>query len=153
MDLKTQIQNDMKEAMKAGDASKVSTLRMLISELKKNEINNRGTDKAGPLDEAAVHKTIQTMVKQRHDSIDAFTKGARPDLVEIEQRELAILKTYLPEQLSAEELQAIVTQVISETGASTPNDIGKVMKGALAKSAGRADGKLVNEIARKLLTK
>jgi uncharacterized protein len=150
--LLTQIQNDMKEAMKAGDSSKVSTLRMLISEIKKNEINNRGTDKAGLMDETSVNKIIQTMVKQRNDSVEAFTKGARPDLVEIEQRELAILKAYLPQQMSSDELQAIVAQVILETGASTPNDIGKVMKGALAKTAGRADGKLVNEIARKLLT-
>lgn len=148
MDLKTTVQNDMKAAMKAGQPDKVGTLRMLISEIKKREI-----DKKSPLDEGEIHKTISSMLKQRQDSIEAFVKGNRPDLADKERSEAEILKTYLPAQLSAAEVEALVVAAISESGASGPSDIGKVMKAALAKAGGKADGKLVNELARAKLTK
>ena len=143
MDLKTTIQNDMKTAMKAQDALKVSTLRMLISEIKKKEI-----DKRTALDESEIQKTISTMSKQRLESIDAFEKGGRQDLVDKEKKEFEILKAYLPSQLSPEDAEKLVVAAIAETGASSPQDIGKVMKAALAKAAGRVDGKVINEIAR-----
>ncbi len=147
MDLKTKLQNDTKEAMKAQDSLKVGTLRMLTSEVKKREI-----DKRTVLEEAEIHKVIQTMLKQRADSIDAFQKANRTDLVEKEQKEVEILKVYLPQQLSKGEVEALVAAAIAETGASKPGDIGQVMKAVLAKAAGRADGKLVNEIARAKLS-
>lgn len=147
MDLKTKLQNDTKEAMKAQDSLKVGTLRMLTSEVKKREI-----DKRSALEEAEIHKVIQSMLKQRADSIDAFQKANRADLVEKEQKEVEILKVYLPQQLSKGEVEALVVAAIAETGASKPGDIGQVMKAVLAKAAGRADGKLVNEIARAKLS-
>ncbi len=148
MELKVRIQEDMKTAMKAQDAIKVGALRMLISEIKKREI-----DKRAPLEEAEIHKTIGTMIKQRHESIEAFEKGGRSDLVAKEKAEIIPLQVYLPQQLSREEVEAIVAAAIQETGAAVPADIGKVMKAVLAKTAGRADGKLINEIARTKLAK
>ncbi len=143
MDLKTQLQTDMKDAMRAQDSVKLGAVRMLISEIKKREI-----DKRSPLEEAEIHKVIQTLLKQRADSIEAFLKANRTDLVDKERREVDVLKVYLPQQLSAQEVEALVTAAIAETGANKPADIGLVMKAVLAKAAGRADGKLVNELAR-----
>lgn len=148
MDLKTTIQNDMKTAMKAQEPDKVGTLRMLISEIKKREI-----DKKSALDESEIHKTISTMLKQRQDSIEAFLKGGRPELADKERKEVEVLKAYMPEQMGATEVEALVLAAISETGAAGPNDIGKVMKAVLAKAGGKADGKLVNELARAKLAK
>lgn len=148
MDLKTTLTNDMKAAMKAQEPLKLGTIRMLISEVKKREI-----DKRGPLEEQEVLKVISSMLKQRADSVEAFEKGGRTDLADKEKAEIEILKAYLPQQLSEAEVEAIVVACIAETAATGPNDIGKVMKAALAKASGRADGKLVNELARKKLTK
>jgi len=148
MDLKTTITNDMKEAMKAKDTVKLGALRMLVAEIKKREI-----DKRSVLDESEVQKTISTMLKQRQDSIEAFTKGNRPDLADKEKLEVDILTAYLPAQLSDAELENLVAAAIQESGAKGPNDLGKVMKAVLAKAAGRADGKRVNELARTQLTK
>jgi uncharacterized protein len=147
MDLKTTFTNDMKTAMKEGNSLKLGVVRMLISEVKKREI-----DKRTPLEPDEILKTIQTMIKQRLDSVDQFTKGNRPELAEKEQQEIAILKAYLPAQLSAAEVEAIVDAAIAEAQAKTPADVGKVMKLALAKAGGRADGKVVNELARKKLS-
>ena len=147
MDLKTTIQNDMKTAMKAGDAVKLGVVRMLISEIKKREI-----DKRSALDDGEIQKAIQTMIKQRNDSIEAFTKGNRPDLADKEKSEVAFLQVYLPQQMSRGEVEALVVAAIAETGAKGPNDIGKVMKATMAKAAGRADGKIINEIAKTKLT-
>lgn len=137
----------MKTAMKAGEPLKVSTLRMVISEVKKREIDKRTT-----LEDAEIQKTIATMIKQRHDSVEAFTKGGRQDLADKEKEEIQLLSVYLPQQMGHAEVEALVEEAIKESGASTPNDIGKVMKAALAKAAGKADGKIVNEIARAKLT-
>ena len=146
MDLKTTIQNDMKAAMKSQEAEKLSTLRMLISEIKKREIDTRAA-----LTEGDICKAIQTMIKQRHESIEAFTKGGRPELADKEKREITVLQAYLPAQLSPTEVETLVVQAIAETGAAKPEDLGKVMKAALAKAQGRADGKLINEIVRRNL--
>lgn len=146
MDLKT-IQDEMKTAMKAQDTVRVSTLRMLISEIKKKEI-----DKRSPLTTEEIQKTISSMLKQRNDSVEAFEKGGRADLADNEKAEIAILKVYLPQQLSRNEVEAIVKEVLSGLGTLGPNDIGKAMKPVLTKIAGRADGKLVNEVVRGLLS-
>lgn len=147
MDLKTSIQNDMKSAMKSQQATKLGCLRMLIAEIKKKEI-----DKRSPLDESEIQKVIGTLIKQRNESVLAFEKGGRTDLVEKEKAEIAVLKAYLPEQLSESEILAIVESAVAETQAKTAADMGKVMKAVLAKVAGRADGKLVNELVRKKLS-
>ena len=136
----------MKASMKAHDSTKTGTLRMLISEIKKKEI-----DKRSPLEESEILKTIQTFIKQRNDSIEAFIKGNRPDLADKEKAEIAILQAYLPLAMSREELEQLVIKVITDIKAG-PNDIGKVMKGVIALAAGRADGKLINEIAKAKLT-
>src|SRR5690606_33019178 len=113
---------------------KVGTLRMLISEIKKREI-----DKRSPLEEAEIQKTIQTLIKQRNDSIDAFEKGGRQDLADKEKAEVVVLQAYQPQQMNRAEVEAIVTAAIAETGAKAPADIGKVMKAAMTKTEGRAD--------------
>jgi uncharacterized protein YqeY len=147
MDLKTTLQNDMKSAMKSQEPTKVGCLRMLIAEIKKREI-----DKRSPLDTAEIQKVIATLIKQRGESVTAFEKGGRADLADKEKAEIEVLKVYLPQQLSQAEVEALVVAAINDSGATGPNDIGKVMKAALAKADGRADGKLVNEIARAKLT-
>src|SRR4051812_28613307 len=103
MDLKAKATEDMKIAMKAGDSLKLGTIRMLISEIKRKEI-----DKRSPLDEGEILKTISTMLKQRNDSIEAFEKGGRQDLADKEKLEAEILKAYLPAQMSKEEVEALV---------------------------------------------
>lgn len=147
MDLKTRISSEMKEAMKASQPAKVSTLRMLLAEIKKREIDNRA-----PLQEPEILKVIQTMIKQRNDSIEAFKKGNREDLAANEANEVTLLSVYLPAQMGRDEIEKLVVAAIAETGAKVPADIGKVMKAAMAKSEGRADGKVINEIARAKLT-
>lgn len=147
MDLKSQLQTDMKAAMKAGESVRLGVVRMLISEIKKREIDNKTT-----LDDAGIQKVISSFIKQRTDSVDAFVKGGREDLAAKEREEINLLKVYLPAQLSQAEVEALVVAAIAESGAASPNDIGKVMKIALAKSQGKADGKLVNEIARAKLS-
>lgn len=147
MDLKTTLQNDMKSAMKSQESTRVGCLRMLIAEIKKREI-----DKRAPLDDSEIQKVISTLIKQRNESVTAFEKGGRTDLAEKEKAEIEVLKVYLPQQLTASEVEALVALAIQESGASGAADIGKVMKLALAKAEGRADGKLVNELARKKLS-
>jgi uncharacterized protein len=147
MSLKEQIQSDIKDAMRAKDSVRLGALRMLQSEIKKREIDTRTE-----LKDADVIKALQTLIKQRLDSIEAFQKGNRPDLAEKEQAEVDLLKKYMPEAMGASELEALIVAAIAESGASGPNDLGKVMKIALARAGGRADGKTINEIARKKLT-
>jgi len=121
---------------------------MLISEIKKREI-----DKRAPLDDGEIQKAIASLIKQRNDSVEAFEKGGRQDLADKEKAEINFLKVYLPPQLPKEEVEAIVAAAIAETGAQSAADMGKLMKVVLAKIAGRADGKTVNEIVRAKLGK
>jgi len=142
------IENDLKDALKAKDAEKVSTLRFL-----KSAIQNLSIEKKGKIKDEDVIGVIKKQVKQRKDSIDGFKKGGRQDLVDKETKELEILKIYLPEELKPEELLAIVKEVISETGASTQKDMGKVMKAVMERSKGKADGKTVSMLVNKELSK
>jgi hypothetical protein len=134
MSLKAQITEDMKSAMKAGDKDRLKVVRLMRAAIKQIEI-----DKRTELDDAAVLGVIGKMVKQRRDSVEQFEKGDREDLASIERDEIAILETYMPEQLSAEELTAIVDDAITATGAAGMRDMGKVMAEVKAKAAGRAD--------------
>ena len=143
MSLKDKIIADMTAAMKAKDANRLSVLRMAKAALM-NEANKRG---AGyELSEEETTKTLQSLVKQRKDSIEQFTNAGRADLAEKEQAELAFLEDYLPQSATKEEIETAVADAIAETGASSMKEMGFVMKAALAKLAGKtADGKLVSE--------
>jgi len=134
MSLKNQITEDMKSAMKAGEKDRLKVVRLIRAAIKQVEI-----DKRIELDDAAVLAVLDKMVKQRRDSVDQFEKGNREDLAAIERAEIAVLEDYLPEQLSADELAAMVDEVIAATGAEGIRDMGKVMGQIKARAAGRAD--------------
>lgn len=140
--LTDKISADMKEAMRAKDAARLSTLRMLKSAVEYYKIEK----KQEQLTDADVTTVIKKQIKQRQDSIEGFEKGGRADLVEKEKAELAVLKSYLPEELSPAQLEEIVKAVIAELDAKTKADMGKVMKAVQTKTAGRADNKLVSQI-------
>jgi uncharacterized protein YqeY len=134
MSLKGQITEDMKAAMKAGNKDRLKVVRLMLAAIKQIEVDERVE-----LDDAGVLAVITKMVKQRRDSIEQFEKGDREDLAKIERNEIAVLDEYLPEQLNAAELAAMVDEVIRTTGAESIRDMGKVMGQIKAKAAGRAD--------------
>ena len=134
MSLKGKITEDMKSAMKAGDKDRLRAVRLILAAIKQIEVDQRIE-----LDDAAVLSILDKMVKQRRDSVEQFQKGGREDLVNIELAEIAVIETYLPEQLSDEELDALINEVISATGAESIRDMGKVMGQIKSKAAGRAD--------------
>ena len=143
MSLKDKLVADMTQAMKDKDTNKLSTLRMAKSALM-NEENKRGVGTV--LSDDEVTKILQSLVKQRKDSIEQFTANGRMELAEKEQAELTVLEEYLPKAASQEEISAAVEEAVSETGASSMKDMGLVMKAALAKLQGKtADGKMVSE--------
>lgn len=149
MSLQQQIDTDLKEAMKAREAERLGVLRMLKAALKNVAIEKGGA--AAVLDDAEAMAVIRKQVKQRQDSIEGFTKGGRPELAAKEQVEMEILNTYLPKAMSAEDLAALVKEVIVEAGATTKAQMGAVMKIASAKAAGRTDGKALSmEVQRQL---
>lgn len=134
MSLKGQITEDMKSAMKAGDKDRLKVVRLILAAIKQIEVDTRTE-----LDDAAVLAVLTKMVKQRRDSVEQFEAGNREDLAAIERAEIAVLEDYLPQQLSAEELTALVDDIIKSTGAEGMRDMGKVMGQIKAKAAGRAD--------------
>ena len=147
MSMNDQVGADIAAAMKARDASRLSALRML-----KAAVMNKGVEKGRDLDDAEVLQVIASLVKQRRDSIEQFSKAGRTDLVDKETAELNILQAYLPAGATPEEINAAVAEAIAETGASSPKDMGKVMKAVMPKLAGKnADGKAVNEAVRRSL--
>jgi len=142
MSLKEQIVSDLTASMKARDAPRTSTLRMV-----KAAMMNREIEKGGELDNEEMTKLLRSMVKQRLDSVEQYEEGGRRDLADKEKAEIEIIETYLPEAASPEAIEAAVTAAISETGASSMKDLGKVMKAAQAALAGKnADGRMVSEI-------
>jgi len=134
MSLKDQITEDMKSAMKAGDKDRLKVVRLIRAAIKQIEVDQRIE-----LDDAAVLTVLDKMVKQRRDSVEQFQKGNRNDLADIELAEIVVLEDYLPEQLSDEELDAMINEAISATGAENIRDMGRVMGQIKAKAAGRAD--------------
>lgn len=146
MELREKIDADTKAALKSGAKDKVSTLRMLNASLKNKQI-----DKRRPLTEEEVVETVRSLIKQRRDSIEQFTKGNRPDLAEKETAEVAVLEAYLPAQMSREELEAMVRDAVAQTNAQGARDMGKVMKALIPMVAGRADGKLLSELVKNAL--
>jgi len=146
MSLKSQITEDMKTAMKAGDKERLKAVRLMLAAIKQIEV-----DKRIELDDTAVLAVLTKMVKQRRDSIEQFEKGNREDLAEIERAEITVLKSYLPEQLGADELAAMVDEVIQASGAESIRDMGKVMGQIKAKAAGRADMGALSTIVKERL--
>jgi len=144
MSLEQTLSSDIAVAMKAKDVTRLSTLRML-----KAALMNKGVEKNRSLEAAEELQVVATLVKQRRDSIEQFTAGGRQDLAAKEAAEITILETYLPPSVTTEELEGVVNEAMAETGAAGPKDMGKVMKAAMAKLAGKTvDGKKLNEMVR-----
>jgi len=147
MALTEKVNGDIAAAMKAKDAPRLSALRMV-----KAAIMNKEVEKGRHLEDAEVLQVVSSLVKQRRDSIEQFAKGGRTDLVDKETAEIAVLEQYLPPAATAEEVDAAVAAAIAETGASSPKEIGKVMKAVMPKLAGKnADGRAINEAVRRKL--
>ena len=148
MNLKQRISDDMKTAMRAKDADRLLAIRNLMAAMKQREVDERIE-----LDDAAVVAIVDKLVKRRKDSIDAFTKAGRTDLVDKESAELAVLVGYLPQRLDAAAVQAEVDAIVAELGAAGPGDMGKVMGAVKAKLAGKADMGLVSAAVKAALAK
>ena len=149
MTLEERIDSDLKDAMRAKDASKLGVLRMLKSALKYAAIAKSGAE--AQLTKAEAAQVVRKQAKQREDSIESFEKGGRAELAAKEKEELSILNAYLPQAMSSDELAKVVRETIAETGATSKAQMGGVMKALQAKLAGRADGKtLSQEVSRQL---
>jgi len=147
MSLKGRIEEDLKAAMRSGDKARVSTLRLALAAIKQREVDSRQT-----LDDVGVQNVLERMIKQTRDSLAQYREAGRMDLVEKDEAEIAILQSYLPEPLTDEELDALISDTIDEVGARGLNDIGKVMSALKAKTAGRADMREVNARVRAALS-
>ena len=147
MSIEEKITNDLKTAMKAKDGIRVSCLRML-----KTSIKNKQVEKGEKLKDEDVEAIISSTIRKGQEAAQEFLKGSREDLAAKEEAEIKILYSYLPEQLTSAEIEKILKEIISEISISGPKDLGKVMKAAMARMAGKAQGKEVNEIARRLLS-
>ena len=144
--IKEKLNEDMKTAMKAGDKLRLSVIRMLMSELKNEKIA-----KGGELDEAAERKVLSSYAKKRKEAMDAARAGGREEIAQREQAELDITMSYLPKQLSEEELRAVVKKHIEAAGAPGKDAFGAVMKQVMAEVGGQADGKVISSLVRELL--
>ncbi|MFH1701707.1 MAG: GatB/YqeY domain-containing protein [Candidatus Zixiibacteriota bacterium] len=148
MSLQKRIDEDVIKALKSGEKDTVTTLRGLNSDIKYYRINNQIEE----LKDDDIIKVLSSAAKQRRDSIEKFQQGGRDDLVQKETAELALITAYLPEQLSPEEIERLVVEVIGETGAAGMSDMGKVMKAVMPRTKGQADGKVIKEIVSRLLS-
>jgi uncharacterized protein YqeY len=145
--LEERLVDEMKQAMKASDKLRLSTIRMIRTAVKNKEIEERKK-----LDDDVILRVIQGMVKKGEESVEQFKLGGRMDLVEKEIKEVEILKSYLPNPLSQEEILKIIDQTIEETQASSLKDLGKVMKSVMPKLGGRAEGALINQLVKQRLS-
>ena len=150
MTLQSQVDNDIKDAMRARDTVRLNALRMLKSAMKNAAIEKGGAESV--LEDAEATVVIRKQIKQRQDSIEGFEKGGRLELAASERAEMEILSAYLPQALSAEEVVELVKQSIAEAGATSKQQMGAVMKIATAKAAGRADGRTLSLAVQKLLS-
>jgi len=148
MTLKEQITEDMKSAMRAKEAERLGTIRLLLAAIKQREVDERIS-----VDDAAIIAIIEKLIKQRKDSIEQFQKAGRTDLVDQESKELGILQAYMPAQLSAAEVQSAIQKVIADLGASGPQDMGKVIGALKAQLAGKADMGMVSGLVKAALAK
>lgn len=148
MDIKSQLNEAMKQAMKAGDEVRKRTTRMALANIKQAEV-----DKQTTLDEPAVIALLQKEVKNRREAVEEAKKANRPDLVQENEAEIKVIESFLPKAMSPEELRALAQAAISEVGAASPTDMGKVMKALMPKVAGRAAGDQVSAVVKELLPK
>jgi uncharacterized protein len=148
MSLKDRITEDMKAAMRAKDAPRLSTIRMLMAAMKQREVDERIV-----LDDAAIVGIVDKLIKQRKDSIAAFQQAARTDLVDKESAEVVVLEAYLPQRLNAEQVAAAVQALVAELGASGAGDMGRVMQAAKARLGGQAEMALVSAAVKQALAK
>lgn len=153
MSIKRRIMEDLKSALKAGNKEQLSTLRMVKSRIQEAEVRLR-TEKGVTyeLDDEEATQVLSAYAKQRRDSIESYRQAGREDLAAREESELAVVQGYLPRQLSADEIREIVRDAIQEVGASSPRDMGAVMKAVMPRVRGAADGKLVNQTVREMLS-
>ncbi len=147
MALKEKIMDDLKKAMKERNEVKVRTLRMVIASIKNWEVEN-----TKEIDDDGMIAVLSKEAKRRKEAIEEYRKAGREDLAKAEEEELKIIESYLPERMSEEEIKELVLKTIEEVKATSPKDLGKVMKVIMPKVKGRADGKLVNEMVRKILS-
>ena len=147
MSLSQRITTELKKAIKAKDAVRISCLRMLKADLK-----NRQIEKGSDLEELEIQSTVSSLIRKGQEAAKEFRGGDRPDLATKEEEEIKILYEFLPEQLDSADIEKKVKDIISELSATGPKDLGKVMKAAMAQMAGKVQGKEVNEIARRLLS-
>ncbi|MEF2147924.1 GatB/YqeY domain-containing protein [Aquilutibacter rugosus] len=147
MSLKTQLTDDMKTAMKAGEKARLAVIRLINADIKRREVDERIE-----LDDAQVLAVLEKMVKQRKDSISQFEAAGRTDLADIEKAEMAVIEAYLPAKMSEAEIQVAVDAAIAATGAAAPADMGKVMGALKPQLAGKADMGLVSQLIKKSLS-
>ena len=148
MSLKARVTEDMKTAMKAKDAPRLSAIRLLLAAIKQREVDERIV-----VDDAAVIAIVDKLIKQRKDSVTAYEQAGRQDLADLESAEIAVLSAYLPQRLSAEEVQKAVDAIVAELGASGPGDMGKVMGVVKTRLAGKADMGLVSSAVKSALNR
>jgi hypothetical protein len=147
MSLSQQLNEAMKEAMRAKDSLRLNTIRQIRTAVKNREIDERRE-----LDDEGIIGVISTLVKQRKESAQLYREGDRPELAEKEEQEMAVLQEFLPAQLSEDEIRGIVEEAVAETGAASMKDMGKVMKIVTGRTLGRADGRLVSELVKARLS-
>lgn len=147
MSLSEILSDDLKNALKTGQKDTLSVIRMIKAAVKNKEI-----EKGAALSDEEIHGVLMTLARQRKDSIEQFSKGNRQDLVEKEAGELSIVQSYLPEQLTEEEVEEIIKNAVTESNANGAKDMGKVMKAVMVKVKGRADGRLVSALVKETLS-
>ncbi len=148
MDIKTQLTESMKEAMKSGDAVRLRTVRMVNAAIKQVEV-----DKRVAMDDAAVMSLLQKEIKNRREAVEEAKKANRSDLIADNEAEIKVIEAFLPKAMSADELRALAQAAIAETGAASPTDMGKVMKTLMPRVAGRAAGDQISAVVKELLAK
>lgn len=147
-DPQDQISADLRQALKAGEKERVSTLRMLLNEIKNEQIRERQE-----IDEQGFSRLVRKSIKQREDSADQYEKGGREELAAKERREIEILSVYMPEEIGEDELRSAITQILADSGQSGPQAMGLVMREMMARFGGQADGKRINELVREQLAR
>lgn len=146
MSLSEKLSDDLKKALKTADKNAVSVIRMI-----KAAVKNREIEKGAALSDEEIYAVLNSMIRQRKDSIAQFSKGGRDDLVKQETSELEILQSYLPQQLTEDEIKKMVNDVITEVGAGGPKDMGKVIKTIMSRAKGQVDGRLLSELVKNAL--
>ena len=145
--MKAKLNHDLKEALKAKDEVKLRTVRMLLAAIKNFEV-----EKMGPATDEEIFQIMSKEIKKRQEAIEMYEKGGRPDLSQAEKQEIEVIQSYMPNQLSEEEIRELARKVISEMNLKSPKDVGTAMKVIMPQVKGRADGKLVNKIVSELLS-